>query len=112
MVGFPKPRPAALSKADRRTALVKRDTAENAKVKRRSAGRCEVEILYRGGGAVEYARCERRAVHVHHRRGGIGVRGVNDSALARYKVAVCPACHTAIHNHTLVPVGKRFRRVT
>lgn len=119
MVGFQKPRPAALEKADRRKALVKRDLSENAKVRERSQGRCEVEVLYRGGGAVECARCERRAVHVHHLIGGMGKRGIGRSALAKHKVHACERCHSDIHGHVLVRQGgavpfwsDAYRRVT
>ena len=57
-------------------------------------------------------RCARRAVHVHHLMGGIGVRGIGDSALAVNKVHACASCHKAIHAHVLLPLGGvRFQRV-
>lgn len=101
---YPKPRPAALVRADRRKALAARDAAESAKVKQRSGGRCECVI--------DGARCSRAAVHVHHLIGGIGVRGRGRSALAAEKVHACASCHSAIHAHVLLPLGgRRFQRV-
>ena len=100
---FPKPRPAALERADRRAALVARDKAENVKVKARSGGRCEVVVAGR--------RCPRRAVHVHHLLGGWGVRARGNSAFARAKVHVCVGCHGDIHAHILVRDGAHWRAV-
>lgn len=107
MMMFPKPRPAALERKDRRRQLVKADLSENAKVKARSGGRCEMTM--RGSFGV-YC-CQRRAVHVHHLIGGIGVRGRGDSAKAENKLHLCDRCHSDIHAHVLVPDGKQFRRV-
>ena len=103
MTSFPKPRPAALERDDRRKARAVRDEAENKKVRARSAGRCEMND--------GWGRCRRRAIHVHHKLGGFGVRGRGASALASNKLNLCPACHSDIHNHVLVPDGNTFTRV-
>lgn len=111
MVACPKPRPAALERQDRRVQRKRIDRAENDRVKARSGGRCEVYEAVRAGLSYGRHRCERRAVHVHHRLGGIGVRGHGQSALAQNKLHVCVRCHQDIHAHVLVPDGEWFRRV-
>ena len=106
----PKPRPRKLEKADRTKRRVSIDDKESDKVKARSGGQCEVR-WFGATGQVEY-RCQRRAVHVHHMLGGIGVRGRGASALAENKVHACDKCHADIHAHVLVPVnGRLYRRV-
>ena len=99
---FPKPRPAKLDKADRKSARDAKDKAENAKVKARSGGRCEV---------VDHGRCRRRAVHIHHVLGGFGVRGRGASAIAQNKLHLCVECHSDIHAHVLIKDGERWRRL-
>jgi hypothetical protein len=101
---FPKPRPSALEKADRRAALEAQDEKESKLVRERSNGQCEVLEL----GVI---RCQRRAFHLHHRMGGHGVRGRGASALAVNKLHVCDQCHREIHAHILVPDGDTFRRL-
>ena len=106
---FPKGRPRALDKAVRRKALEAFDTRESAMVRLRSGGLCEVQEEFRD----HWTRCGRHAMHVHHLLGGIGVRGVGESALASQKVHVCAVCHRLIHNHILRSLGGvRFERVT
>lgn len=101
---LPKPRPSALDKADRRKALTARDERESDVVRVRSGGWCEV--LIRG------QRCGRKAVHVHHLMGGIGVRGRGVSALSENKVHCCDLHHREIHAHVLLHLGgRRFERV-
>lgn len=100
---FPKGKPAKLEKADRLKARVSVDAAESRKVKARSGGQCEV--------VNEFGRCVRRAVHVHHRLSGIGVRGRGASAKADNKLHLCDRCHGDIHAHVLIPDGPYFRRV-
>jgi predicted HNH restriction endonuclease len=108
-LAFPKGRPRALDKAVRRKALEAFDTRESAKVRVRSGGLCEAQEEFRG----HWTRCGRHAMHVHHLLGGIGVRGVGESALASQKVHVCAVCHRLIHNHILRSLGGvRFERVT
>ena len=107
----PKPRPSALARADRRKARAAIDKSESAKVKSRSGGRCEVRELVRVGLSTGIFRCDRKALHVHHRLGGIGVRGRGKSALSEWKLAVCRICHSEIHSHILVPDGNTFTRV-
>ena len=108
-LAFPKGRPRALDKAVRRKALEAFDTRESAKVKVRSGGLCEVQEESRKA----WVRCGRHAMHVHHLLGGLGVRGVGESALSSNKVHVCAVCHRLIHNHILRSLGGvRFERVT
>lgn len=112
MAGFPKPRPAALERQDRRKALKKADVSENDKVRARSGGRCEMVVdsgAILGVGVLSH--CRRRAIHIHHRLSGIGVRGRGKSALAENKFHLCQTCHSEIHAHILVPDGDYFRRV-
>ncbi len=119
---FPKPRPRKLEKADRLRARVSVDDRESAKAKARSGGRCEVEFVggtspseqlrwFASTGTLPGKRCIRRAVHIHHRLGGIGVRGRGESAKADNKIHVCIQCHSDIHAHVLIPDGPHFRRV-
>ncbi len=114
-LAFPKPRPRALEKADRRKAIEARDEAENKKVRLRSAGRCELfELTYPDVRVTLKApwRCHRRAIHVHHLLGGIGVRGRGESALAKHKLHLCDKCHSDIHAHILVRQrGNVFERL-
>ena len=100
---FPKPRPAKLEKADRLKARVSIDDRESATVKARSEGRCEVR--WRGKPTEALHCCQRRANHVHHMLGGIGVRGRGESAKAIRKQHVCSDCHSDIGNHVLVRQG-------
>ena len=76
---------------------VVRDARESDKVKARSGWRCEV--------VTPWGRCRRRAFHVHHMLGGIGVRGRGESAKAIRKQHVCSDCHSDIGNHVLVRQG-------
>lgn len=105
----PKPRPAALDRADRRKLRAKLDEAQNRIVRRRSGGRCEVLTPMKG--LAFHVRCPYRAVHVHHMLSGIGVRGLGQSALAINKLHCCRTCHADIHAHVLVCDGAYFRRV-
>jgi hypothetical protein len=100
---FPKPRPTALEREDRRKAIKSVDERESRKVKIRSGGRCEV---------VTRERCKRYAQHVHHMLGGIGVRGRGESAKAIRKQHVCADCHSDIGNHILVRLGRAVPRWT
>jgi len=104
MMGFPKPRPHALLKRERQSALKAKDTAENRKVKARSAGRCEVQTLYDRNGAFALG-CSRNAVgEPHHLIYGSGRRNVGKSIFSQWKLAVCKSCHREITEHILVPV--------
>lgn len=119
MPTFPKPRPAALERKDRKSARDKADRDENQKVRGRSGGLCEAVVVptpERGSlhiyiGGVQKFRCTRRAVHIHHRLSGIGVRARGASALAANKFHLCDKCHRDIHAHILVPDGDYYRRV-
>lgn len=101
---FPKPRPAKLERTDKRRQRQTADERENTKVRARSGGRCEVAVHYVVRGKwIGGKRCERRAVHIHHRLGGWGRRARGPSILAENKFHVCPPCHTDIHARVLVP---------
>lgn len=109
-LAFPKPRPSSLDRKDRKAARQRVDRAENVKVKARSGGVCEVR-WFGATGRVEY-RCQRRAIHVHHKLSGVGVRGRGASALAANKLHLCDRCHSDIHAHVLLPhVTDTYRRV-
>lgn len=110
---YPKPRPRKLEKADRTKQRVSVDDKESAKVTARSGGRCEAVVVMTAWcfeGLVH--RCQRRAVHVHHMLGGIGVRGRGESAKAIRKQHVCTACHSDIGNHVLVRIGDQMPHFT
>lgn len=110
-----KPRPAKLERHARKVIRESLDKAENQKVKARSGGRCEVQERCSVVGLVLHvasqARCPRRAIHIHHKLGGHGVRGRGASALAENKLHACAQCHSDIHSHVLVPDDDYFRRV-
>lgn len=99
---LPKGTPQAVLKDQRARVRQAVDERESAKVKVRSGGQCEVRCP---------TRCLRRAVHVHHRIGGIGVRGRGTSALAKNKLHVCSRCHSDIHAHVLCDTGRVFTRL-
>lgn len=107
---FPKPRPEKLEKADRLRTRVSIDEKESKKVRERSGGRCEVEVVS-GRWSVPHAtgvyrsRCKRRANQVHHMIGGIGVRGRGESAKRIRKQHTCAECHSDIGNKVLVRIG-------
>lgn len=100
---LPKGRPAKLAKADRANDREAIDKRESKKVKQRSGGQCEVRERY-ADSIVPY-RCTRRAFHVHHMLGGIGVRARGKSALAIHKQHVCSDCHSDITGHVLRHIG-------
>ena len=107
----PKPRPALLSKRDAKAKTATIDRAENAKVKRRSTGLCEVRVVTPNAltGVRYISRCWRRASHVHHLIAGIGRRNVGRSILAEHKLHTCGICHSEIHGHVLQPVNATER---
>ena len=108
-LAFPKPRPAALERADRRNRLKADDLLENAKVKARSGGRCEIVLVFTfkkwHGPAWPTPRCTRRAVHIHHMIGGWGKRARGNSQLAEHKQYACAGCHSDITGHVLKRIG-------
>ena len=77
----------------RRTALEARDELGNIQVKARSMGWCELH---------PWTHCGHRLAHIHHMLGGVGRRGVGDSALPQNKIAVCALCHHSIHSGDIV----------
>ncbi|MFH1558777.1 MAG: hypothetical protein ABII76_28625 [Pseudomonadota bacterium] len=115
----PKPRARKLEKSDRAKATAKLDRAENARVRKRSGGRCEMtERFARFIGSVHGSvhadlRCCRRAAgDPHHLIKGYGQRNVGPSIWAEWKLATCPDCHSDIHNAVLVPVDKKADAAT
>ena len=110
---------AAAARAKRRTAQARLEREENAKVKARSEGRCEVFVVGKRGWKVqviEYletgrrpdGRCPLRATQVHHMISGRGRRGVGLSLFAEAKQHVCSSCHQDITGDV---GGKRLIRV-
>lgn len=109
-LAFPKPRPRALLKEDRRKVKETIEQRENKKVKARSKGQCEVvevfhlRVLKDDTVVAENTathRCLRQAREIHHLLGGTGRRGVRESALAQNKLHVCSADHELITRHIL-----------
>ena len=97
-----KPRPKLLDKRETKAATAQIDREENAKVKQRSGGRCEiVEVAANAIGRKLEIRCPRRASHVHHLISGIGRRNQGRSILAAHKLHVCDLGHEEIHGHVL-----------
>lgn len=96
-----KPRPAALLKKDRAKRKESIEERENRKVKARSKGQCEVRERY-SDSIVPY-RCMRAAREIHHFLGGMGRRGIKESALAENKLHVCSIDHKLITKHVLQP---------
>jgi len=115
MAALTKPRPKLLEKRERKAETNAIDRAENAKVKQRSGGFCEVRGLDRGDPrrgqmyALMEWKCRRRASHVHHLISGIGRRNVGKSIEAAHKLHVCDRCHEEIHGHVLTPVNATER---
>lgn len=107
-----KPRPKLLEKRQQKADTARIDREENAKVKQRSGGRCEVITVFpaQPGRGPMYAMplvcpCRRRASHVHHLISGIGRRNVGKSIEAAHKLHACDRCHSEIHGHVLKPVN-------
>lgn len=104
----PKPRPQLLATRERKSQIAAQDRAENAKVKARSKGQCEVRTRV-GVRTVMVPRCYRRAAHIHHLKSGIGRRNVGDSVLSKCKLHVCELHHSEIHGHVLKPTDEATR---
>jgi len=104
VLALPKGRPAKLAKADRLKARNVDERDENAKVRERSGGRCEIVVSPLG-------RCKRRALHIHHKLSGFGVRGHGDSVKAENKLHVCAQDHSDIHARVLIADGARWKRL-
>lgn len=98
---FPKPRPAALERDDRRAARRRADehgTAEARARCRRHGDVCEVRVE---GEPI----CWRTATETHHMIGGIGSRAHGPSVLAEHKQRVCRRHHQEITSGRLRRVG-------
>lgn len=113
--GFGKGTPRKLAKAKRLNEREGIDEGENAKVRERSGGRCELVELHPNAWSkysFTMTRCKKRAIHIHHMLGGHGVRGRGKSALAENKLHLCPDCHSDIHAHVLIQIaqGNEWKR--
>lgn len=95
--------PAKLEKEQRTKRRLKCDEDENALVKARSQGRCEV--VWYGRVERKARRCKRAASHIHHMIGGHGKRGRGESIFALRKQHVCIECHGLITGHVLKRIG-------
>lgn len=104
-LAFPKPRPILLEKTAKRKALVDLESDEDATVRERSGGVCEVYELGRG---VAAGRCRRLAREIHHMIGGWGRRSRGVSTLAHHKQHVCRRCHREITGHVLQHIGSQL----
>ena len=80
-LAFPKPFPQILERRERRRCQQARERRENAKVRQRSGGQCEVVL--------GQTRCRKPGHDIHHLVGGHGRRGRGASALATHKVHAC-----------------------
>ena len=107
-----KPRPRALEREDKAKALAAKDKAENAKVKARSGGKCEVVEEYWLCFSIRHRGCSARASEIHHLKGGSGRRNRGDSIKAAWKLHVCRRCHEAVTRHVLVPVDPQADAAT
>lgn len=101
LLTFSKGRPKSLLVEDVKKARVSVDDRESLKVKKRSKGQCE--IVERGK-----PRCVKKAVHVHHMMGGIGVRGRGESAKAMRKQHACVDHHELIGGKKLFRIGREL----
>lgn len=110
-----KPRPKLLDKREAKAKVCAEDRAENAKVKARSGGWCEVSGYHFGDGPIHVApngfhwRCRRRGAHIHHLISGMGRRNVGKSIKAEHKLHVCELHHEEIHGHVLKPTSEETR---
>lgn len=84
-LAFSKPFPQFLERQQRRARQEARERTENAKVRKRSGGRCEVVLGEK--------RCRKRGREIHHLLGGNGQRGRGESVLATHKVHACVDHH-------------------
>jgi len=103
----PKPRVRALLKQDRLRKKRSVEDVQNALVRVRSKGQCEVREQFTSRGFAEpeivsARRCHRRASEVHHLLGGTGRRGIGESAKAENKQHLCGICHDLITRHILI----------
>ena len=84
-LAFPKPVPQVLERQERRARQQALERKENATVRQRSDGRCEVVLGEQ--------RCRKRGREIHHLLGGHGRRGCGESVLATHKVHACVDHH-------------------
>jgi hypothetical protein len=96
-----------LEKRQQKADTAALDRAENAKVKQRSGGQCEMKwpLWDRDARPSGFKRCPLRASHVHHLISGIGRRNVGKSIESAHKLHLCERCHSEIHAHVLVPLN-------
>jgi len=108
-MAFPKPKPRALEKQARLRQKQSVEDTQNARVKARSKGQCEVREQFTSRGFAEPTisstrRCHRRASEVHHILGGSGRRGVGESSKAENKLHLCGgpgSCHDLVTRRIL-----------
>lgn len=104
MPAIPKPRPKLLDRKQAKAEVAQIDRRENAKVRARSGGICEVRIPAFQVPALS-TRCARHASHIHHLISGIGRRNIGRSIKAAHKLHVCIEHHSLIHGHVLKPTN-------
>ena len=116
LVPQPKARPHRLVTQEAKAEVATTDRKEQAKVKARSGGRCEmIEMVSVESWPAEIAegmaptrklrfRCIRRASENHHLIGGIGRRNKGRSIMAEHRLHCCDRCHQDITHKVLIPV--------
>lgn len=95
--------PAKVEKMARTAKRKATDEEENAKVKARAKGRCE--IVWFGRKSKKVHRCKHAGNQTHHMIGGRGKRAVGISILAEHKQYACQECHSLITGRVLKRVG-------
>lgn len=111
MFMFPKPKPRALVKAQRKSELDAIDRRERKLCKLRSGGRCEVVIVTPKPetSTLRVDRCKAKAVNNHHLLGGHGRRNVGDSILAAHRIDTCQHHHSLLHAKALLPIDRDWQ---
>ncbi len=95
---FPKSRPLALDRADKKRAQQTKDQAESEKARQRANGRCEIVIIGEG-------RCRRKDMQTHHMLAGHGRRLTPEGMKAERKQRACLEHHDQVQQRILVRVG-------
>ncbi len=95
--------PAKVEKMARTAKRKATDEEENAKVKARAKGKCE--IAWFGRKSKKVHRCKHAGNQTHHMIGGRGKRARGISILAEHKQYACQECHSLITGKVLRRVG-------
>lgn len=95
--------PAKVEKLARDAKRKATDESENAKVRERAKGKCEIVWFGRKSKAVH--RCKHAGNQTHHMIGGRGKRARGISIKAEHKQYACQECHGLITGHVLRRVG-------